>query len=110
MRSVPAILPPPAPPVLAARALPFGQLAQWLRAGQALFAMVGSRASMPHSASCLVAGLCGARSALGAANAALPLSLHPLNGALLLAASLGLLARVERGRDAMPAALAGAKP
>jgi hypothetical protein len=55
-------------------------------------------------------GLYVAQVALGAADAALPLSLHPLNGALLLAASLVLLARVERGRDAMAAAPAGAKP
>ncbi|MDP3418676.1 DUF6220 domain-containing protein [Falsiroseomonas sp.] len=126
----------PAPFVLAARALPLGLLAQFLTAGQALFrdgglwgahAALGVALALPvagllggtllvrrlrgfAASACLIAGLYVAQVALGAADAALPLSLHPLNGALLLAASLVLLARVERGRDVMAAAPAGAKP
>ncbi|PWS34275.1 hypothetical protein DFH01_24925 [Falsiroseomonas bella] len=136
MRSLPDALPPPAPFVLAARALPLGLLAQFLTAGQALFrdgglwdahAALGVTLALPvggllggallvrrlrgfATSACLIAGLYVAQVVLGAADAALPLSLHPLNGALLLAASLVLLVRVERGRDAMAAAPAGAKP
>lgn len=136
MRSIPGALPPPAPFALAARALPLGLMAQFLTAGQALFrdgglwgahAALGVALALPvagllggslpvrrlrgfAASACLVAGLYVAQVALGAADAALPLSLHPLNGALLLAASLVLLARVERGRDAMAATPAGAKP
>lgn len=136
MRSIPGDLLPPAPFVLAVRALPLGLLAQFLTAGQALFrdtglwgvhAALGVMLALPvagllggallvrrlrgfAASACLIAGLYLAQVALGAADAALPLSLHPLNGALLLAASLVLLARVERGRNAMTAAPAGAKP
>lgn len=136
MRSNPGALPPPPPFVLAARALPIGLLAQFLTAGQALFrdgglwgahAALGVALALPvagllgaalllrrlrgfAASACIIAGLYVAQVALGAAGAALPLSLHPLNGALLLAASLVLLAQVERGRDAMAVAPAGAKP
>lgn len=135
MRSIPGAPPPPAPFVLSARALPLGLLAQFLTAGQALFrdgglwglhAALGVTLALPVAGllggallvrrlrgfavpACLVAGLYVAQVALGAADAALPLSLHPLNGALLLAASLVLLAGAERGRDGMAAAPAGAK-
>jgi hypothetical protein len=40
-----------------------------------------------------------AQIALAASANPLPLSLHPVNGALLLTASLILLAKVERRRD-----------
>jgi hypothetical protein len=136
MRSLPGALPPPAPFVLAARALPLGLLAQFLTAGQALFrdgslwglhAALGVALALPvagllggallvrrlrgfAASACLIAGLYVTQVALGAADAALPLSLHPLNGALLLAASLLLLARVERGRRAIAATPAGAEP
>jgi hypothetical protein len=130
VRSIPGAVPRPAPFVLAARALPLGLMAQFLTAGQALFrdgglwgahAALGLTLALPvagllvgallvrrlrgfAASACLIAGLYVAQVALGAADAALPLSLHPLNGALLLAASLVLLARLERGRDAMAAA------
>jgi hypothetical protein len=136
MRSRPLQTVGPAPFVLAARALPLGLLAQFLTAGQALFrdgglwgahAALGVTLALPVAGllggallvrrlrgvaalACLIAGLYVAQVALGAADAALPLSLHPLNGALLLAASLVLLTRVERRREAMASAPAGAKP
>jgi hypothetical protein len=136
VRSNPSALVAPAPFVLAARVLPLGLLAQFLTAGQALFrdgglwgvhAALGVALALPVAAllggallvrrlrgftasAFLIAGLYVAQVALGAAEAALPLSLHPLNGALLLAASLVLLARLERARDATAAAPAGAKP
>jgi hypothetical protein len=136
VRSIPGALTPPAPFVLAARALPLGLLAQFLTAGQALFrdgglwgahAALGVALALPVAgllggallvrrlrgfvaSACLIAGLYVAQVALGAADAALPLSLHPFNGALLLVASFVLLARLERGRDAMAAAPVGAKP
>ncbi len=136
MRSIRGAMAPPAPFVLAARALPLGLLAQFLTAGQALFrddglwgvhGALGVTLAVPvagllggallvrrlrgfAASACLIAALYVAQLALGAADHALPLSLHPLNGAILLAASLVLLARAERGRDEMAAAPAGAQP
>jgi hypothetical protein len=113
---------------LAARALPLGILAQFLSAGVALFGdsslwgahmAVGGALSLPVLA--LLggaiaiprlrglgwwAGLGGllyvSQVALAAAATPLPLSLHPLNGALLLTTSLVLLAKVESRRADQP--------
>ncbi|MEO3387801.1 DUF6220 domain-containing protein [Mesorhizobium sp. CAU 1741] len=46
----------------------------------------------------IVTALYGVQVVLAAGGAGLPLSLHPANGALLLCASLALLAKVERRR------------
>ena len=109
---------------LAARALPVGILAQFLSAGAALFrdgglwglhAALGGVLSLPALA--LIGGALFLRRlngfgwwvgltfalyltqvALAAGANPLPLSLHPFNGALLLTASLILLAKVERRR------------
>jgi succinate dehydrogenase/fumarate reductase cytochrome b subunit len=119
----------PASFVLAARALPLGLLGQFLVAGQALFrdaevwgvhATLGIVLVLPVVAllggalltrrlrgfawwTGLGALLYTAQVALAAGGEALPLSLHPFNGALLLVASLVLLAKVERRRAAMAA-------
>lgn len=107
-----------------ARILPVGLLAQFLSAGVALFqdsslwglhAVAGGALSLPAAA--LVGGalfvgtlrgfgwwtgliflLYLVQVVLAAGSASLPLSFHPLNGALLLSASLVLLAKVERRR------------
>ncbi|MGX9963421.1 DUF6220 domain-containing protein [Roseomonas sp. F4] len=107
---------------LAARLLPAGLLGQFLLAGLALFgpapgwgahAALGLTLLLPVAAllagalagrhlrgfrwwAWLVALLYMAQVALGAAGQGLPLALHPFNGALLLVASLVLLAKVER--------------
>ncbi|NUB46598.1 hypothetical protein GEU84_019580 [Fertoebacter nigrum] len=109
---------------LSARVLPFGLLSQFLSAGSALFrddtlwnlhGGIGGALSVPVLA--LLAGAVFIRRlrgfgwwagltcllyltqvALAAGAGPLPLSLHPLNGALLLTASLILLAKVERRR------------
>ncbi|MDP3340829.1 DUF6220 domain-containing protein [Frigidibacter sp.] len=114
---------------LSARLLPLGLLAQFLSAGIALFrdggmwglhGAVGGALSLPVFAllggalflprlrgfgwwAGLTALLYLAQIAL-AAGAGPLLALHPLNGALLLTASLTLLAKVER-RRAQPLAL-----
>lgn len=115
--------------VLAARALSLGLLGQFLVAGQALFrdvevwsahAALGIGLVLPVIAllggvlltrrlrcfawwTGLVALLYAMQVALGAGGEALPLWLHPFNGALLLVASLVLLAKVERRRAALAA-------
>lgn len=109
---------------LAARTLPVGILARFLSAGAALFrdgglwglhAALGGALSLPVLA--LVGGALFLRRlngfgwwvgltfalyltqvALAARANPLPLSLHPLNGALLLTTSLILLAKAERRR------------
>lgn len=111
---------------LAARVLPVGLLAQFLSAGSALFrdstlwglhGAVGGGLSI--AVLTLVAGalfvprlrgfgwwagltmvLYLLQVALAAGANPLPLSFHPVNGALLLSASLILLAKVERRRGA----------
>lgn len=107
-----------------ARILPVGLLGQFLSAGAALFSgsdlwdlhgMLGGALSLP--AATLLAGtafvsrlrgfgwwaglivlLHLVQLALAAGSTPLSLSFHPFNGALLLAASLVLLAKVERRR------------
>lgn len=119
--------------VLAARAVPVGLLGQFLVAGQALFrddqawgvhAILGSALVLPVIA--MVGGalltrrlrgfgwwagavglLYGVQVALGVGGEALPLSLHPFTGAVLLVASLVLLAKVERRRSAVATAGVG---
>lgn len=109
---------------LSARVLPLGLLTQFLSAGSALFrdqtlwglhGAVGGALSVPVLA--LLAGavffprlrgfgwwagltclLYLAQIGLAAGGSPLTLSLHPMNGALLLASSLVLLAKVERRR------------
>lgn len=109
---------------LAARALPIGILSQFLSAGSALFrdaelwglhGAIGGALVIPVLA--LAGGAVAAtrlrgfgwwagltlvlyllQVALAAGGEPLPLSLHPLNAALLLSASLILLAKVERRR------------
>lgn len=109
---------------MAARALPIGLLAQFLSAGTALFrdaelwglhGAIGGALAVPVLA--LAGGAVAAprlrgfgwwagltlvlyllQVALAAGGAPLPLSLHPLNAALLLSTSLILLAKVERRR------------
>lgn len=109
---------------LAARALPLGLFAQFLSAGTALFrdgeiwalhGAVGGALSLPVLA--LTAGALLLRRlrgfgwwagltlalyltqvALAAGTQPLPLSFHPFNAALLLTASLVLLAKIERRR------------
>lgn len=110
---------------LAARALPIGLFGQFLSAGAALFrepslwglhgamggalsvpvlALLGGALCLPRlrgfgwwaGATCL---LYLTQVALAAGGAPLPLSLHPVTGALLLTASLILLAKVERRRS-----------
>jgi len=119
--------------VLAARALPLGLLGQFLLAGQALFrdgevwgahAALGAALGLPVLVllggallvgrlrgfawwAAAVALLFGVQVGLGAAGDGLALSLHPFNGALLLAASLVLLAKVERRRGAAAIATGG---
>lgn len=109
---------------VAARALPLGIFAQFLSAGTALFrdtemwalhGALGGALAVPVLAlaggAALVIRLRGfgwwagltlvlylAQVALAAGANPLPLSLHPLNAALLLTASLILLAKVERRR------------
>ena len=109
---------------LAARILPIGLFAQFLSAGSALFrdqSLWGLHGGMGGALSVpVLALLAGAlvlprlrgfgwwagltcllyltQVALAAGGSPLPLSLHPMNGALLLAASLILLAKVERRR------------
>lgn len=109
---------------LAARALPIGILIQFLSAGTALFrdaemwalhGAMGGALAVPvlvlAGGAALVIRLRGfgwwagltlalylAQVALAAGANPLPLSLHPLNAALLLTASLTLLAKVERRR------------
>lgn len=109
---------------LLARLLPLGLFAQFASAGLGLFLnpdLVGFHASVGFALSLPVAGLlAGALAvkrlrgfgwwaglafllylgqvALAATGAPLPLSLHPANAALLLTASLVLLAKVERRR------------
>ena len=105
--------------------LPVGILAQFLTAGLGLFldpgalgihGAIGFSVSLPVigllAGSLLVQHLRGLgwwagivtalysiQIALAAGGAGLPLSLHPVNGALLLSASLVLLAKVERRRS-----------
>lgn len=109
---------------LSARVLPLGLLTQFLSAGSALFhdqtlwglhGAVGGALSVPVLA--LLAGavfipqlrgfgwwagltclLYVAQIGLASGGSPLLLSLHPMNGALLLASSLVLLAKVERRR------------
>lgn len=109
---------------LSARVLPLGLLTQFLSAGSALFrdqtlwglhGAVGGALSVPVLA--LLAGavfiprlrgfgwwagltclLYVTQIGLASGGSPLPLSLHPMNGALLLTASLVLLAKVERRR------------
>lgn len=109
---------------LAARALPLGLLAQFLSAGAALFrdgafwelhAALGGALLLPALAlACgavflrrlrgfggwagLILALYLTQVALAARGTALPLSFHPFNAALLLTASLILLAKIERRR------------
>lgn len=109
--------------------LPVGILGQFLSAGFGLFlnaellglhAGLGTALSLPVLALAigalavprlrgfgwwagLVFVLYGAQIALAAGAAPLPMSLHPANGALLLTASLLLLAKVERRRGAVRA-------
>ncbi|MEO3998546.1 DUF6220 domain-containing protein [Mesorhizobium sp. CAU 1732] len=114
--------------VWTARLLPIGIFAQFLSAGLGLFLNpdmlglhggVGTALSLPVLA--LLAGallirrlrgfgwwagavvlLYGVQVGLAAGAAPVPLSLHPANGALLLATSLVLLAKVERRRAPHP--------
>ena len=105
-----------------ARLLPIGIVAQFLSAGLGLFLdpgllglhrAIGTALSLPVlgllAAALLIRRLRGigwwagavlalyaVQVALAATAAPLPLSLHPANGALLLSASLILLAKVER--------------
>ncbi len=113
---------------LSARLLPLGLLAQFLSAGTALFhdgalwglhGAVGGALSLPVFALLGGALLLQRLNGFGwwaglttllylgqialAAGAAPMLSLHPMNGALLLTASLVLLAKVERRRAQLPA-------
>lgn len=114
---------------VAARILPAGILGQFLSAGSALFsnnslwglhAALGGALSLPAvtllAGALLVPRLRGfgwwsgltfafylTQVGLAAGSLPLALSLHPLNGALLLVASLILLAKVERRRAAMRA-------
>jgi hypothetical protein len=109
---------------LSARALPVGLLTQFLTAGSALFrdqtlwalhGVIGGALSVPVLA--LLAGavfiprlrgfgwwagltflLYVTQIVLASGGSPLPLSLHPMNGALLLTASLILIAKVERRR------------
>lgn len=109
---------------MAARALPIGILSQFLSAGTALFrdaelwglhGAIGGALAVPVLA--LAGGAVAAprlrgfgwwagltlvlyllQVALAAGGEPLPLSLHPLNAALLLSVSLILLAKVERRR------------
>ncbi len=107
-----------------ARLLPIGLLTQFLSAGSALFrngefwemhAAVGGVLAIPVLAlvggSLSVSRLRGfgwwaglvfllylVQVLLAAGSEPLPLSFHPFNGALLLTASLALLAKVERAR------------
>jgi hypothetical protein len=109
---------------LSARALPIGLFGQFLSAGTALFrdaemwglhGAVGGMLAIPAlvlavGAVCvgrlrgfgwwagLTLALYVIQIALAAGANPLPLSLHPFNGALLLTASLILLAKVERRR------------
>ncbi|MBQ2263684.1 MAG: hypothetical protein II336_20260 [Loktanella sp.] len=109
---------------LSARALPLGLFTQFLSAGSALFrdqtlwglhGAVGVALSAPVLAllagtaliprlrgfgwwAGLTCGLYVTQIGLAAGGNPLPLSLHPMNGALLLTASLFLLAKVERRR------------
>jgi hypothetical protein len=115
-----------------ARLLPVGLLAQFLSAGTALFqdgefwgvhATIGILLALPALAlaggAVLVARLQGfgwwaglvvllylVQVVLAAGSQPLPLSFHPFNGALLLTASLVLLAKIER-RRAQPVASTG---
>jgi Na+/proline symporter len=107
-----------------ARLLPIGLFAQFASAGLGLFLnpdLVGLHASMGFMLSLPATGLLAgalfvrrlrgfgwwaglvfalyvAQVSLAATGAPLPLSLHPANAALLLTASLVLLAKVERRR------------
>ncbi|MFD1912279.1 DUF6220 domain-containing protein [Halodurantibacterium flavum] len=109
---------------LAARALPIGIFSQFLSAGTALFrdaelwilhtaiggtlvipvlALAGGALAVPRLRGFgwwvgLVLVLYLLQVALAAGGEPLPLSLHPLNAAFLLTASLVLLAKVERRR------------
>ncbi|WP_353476781.1 DUF6220 domain-containing protein (plasmid) [Salipiger sp. H15] len=109
---------------LAARALPISLLGQFLSAGTALFqdsdlwslhtaiggtlavpvlALAGGALAVPRLRgfgwwASLVLVLYLFQVALAAGGEPLPLSLHPLNAAFLLTASLVLLAKVERRR------------
>lgn len=113
---------------LSARGLPLGILGQFLSAGTALFqngevwglhAAVGGVLLVPAAVvfggslliqrlrgfgwwAGLVVILCLTQVALAAGSQAILLSLHPLNGALLLSASLILLTKVERRRAQPP--------
>lgn len=113
---------------LAARALPLGILAQFLSAGVALFgdsSLWGAHGAVGGTLSLLVLALLGgaiaiprlrglgwwaglngllylSQVALAAVATPLALSLHPVNGALLLTTSLVLLAKVERRRADRP--------
>lgn len=111
---------------LSARLLPLGLLAQFLSAGTALFhdgALWGLHGAVGGALSLPVFALLGGALLLQRLNgfgwwaglttllylgqialvAAPMLSLHPMNGALLLTASLVLLAKVERRRAQLPA-------
>ena len=117
--------------ILLARLLPVGLVAQFLSAGLGLFhdgALLGLHGAVGFTLSLPVIGLVAAallvprlggfrwwagvvlalyslQIALAAGAAPLALAFHPANGALLLTASLVLLARVERQR-VLPALIA----